>query len=95
AIKRELQEGEYKDGQLAKKINRVLRKSIIYAYEHPLESKSFIMNNAQEITEQVQQKHINLFVNNFTLDIGEQGEKAVNFLYEKYRQTIEEQKNNL
>ncbi|MEG0153606.1 MAG: 1,4-dihydroxy-6-naphthoate synthase, partial [Cellulosilyticaceae bacterium] len=77
AIKRELQEGEYKDGQLAKKINRVLRKSIIYAYEHPLESKSFIMNNAQEITEQVQQKHINLFVNNFTLDIGEQGEKAV------------------
>lgn len=85
AIRREL---EGVNGETAEKINRVLRRSILYAYEHPADSKAFIMQNAQELTEQVQQKHINLFVNDFTINIGQEGEKAVNFLYEKYLQTL-------
>lgn len=69
---------------LAKKINRVLRRSIEYAFLHPDKSSSFITDNAQEITKEVQEKHIKLFVNNFTLDIGEEGMEAVEFMYSKY-----------
>lgn len=88
AIKRELlhckEHPNNKEGDLAQKINRVLRRSIEYAYAHPQASNEFIMQNAQEITRQVQQQHINLFVNNFTIDIGTEGENAVNFIYQKY-----------
>lgn len=91
AIKRELLQCKENSGRnygnLAQKINRVLRRSIEYAYANPQVSREFIMQNAQEITEQVQQQHINLFVNNFTIDIGTEGENAVNFIYQKYFNT--------
>lgn len=79
AVKRELQ----KSG-LAQKINRVLKRSISYAYEHPGDSREFITENAREISAEVQQEHIRLFVNDFTLDIGDKGEKAVHVLYDQY-----------
>lgn len=79
AVKRELQ----KDG-LEQKINRVLKKSILYAYEHPGDSREFIRENAREISAKVQQEHIKLFVNDFTLDIGGKGEEAVRVLYDQY-----------
>ncbi|MEG0517957.1 MAG: 1,4-dihydroxy-6-naphthoate synthase [Bacteroidales bacterium] len=91
AIKRELlhykENPNNNEGDLAQKINRVLRRSIEYACAHPLASEEFIMQNAQEITRQVQQQHINLFVNNFTINIGTEGEKAVHFIYRKYFNT--------
>lgn len=79
AVKRELQ----KNG-LAQKINRALKRSILYAYEHPGDSREFITENAREISAEVQQQHIKLFVNDFTLDIGEKGEEAVRVLYDQY-----------
>lgn len=79
AIKRELQ----KNG-LAQKVNRVLKRSIVYAYAHPGDSGEFITQNAREISAEVQRQHIKLFVNDFTLDIGEKGEEAVRVLYDQY-----------
>lgn len=70
--------------ELILKINRVLRRSIEYAFANPHASAGYVMANAQELTLDVQQKHINLFVNDFTVDIGEQGRSAVEFLYSKY-----------
>lgn len=81
AIRRKLE-----DGQTEQKINRVLRRSIQYAYEHPAQSQAFITEHARELSQQVQQAHIRLFVNDFTLDIAEAGQAAVNFMYRKYLQ---------
>lgn len=71
---------------LEQKINRVLHRSIRYAYAHPEHSQEFITAHARELSPQVQQAHIRLFVNDFTLEIGKAGEEAVEFMYHKYLQ---------
>jgi len=77
AVNRELE----KDLQL--KINRVLRKSVEYAFKNPKSAYPYIKQYAQEMEEDVMYKHIELYVNNFTIDLGEDGRKAIEILYEK------------
>jgi len=60
-----------KDIQL--KINRLVRKSIEYAYENPDSSLAFIKLYAQEMAPDVMRKHIALYVNDYSFDLGETG----------------------
>lgn len=76
AIKRELI-------PFGNQINDIILKSIIYALENPLESASYIKEFAQEMDPVVQKKHIELYVNEFTKDIGRLGKEAVEILYKK------------
>jgi 1,4-dihydroxy-6-naphthoate synthase len=62
-------------------IGEKIRESIEHAYEHPEESSSYIQRHAQEIDEAVVRQHIGLYVNQFSLDIGDEGEKAIRFLF--------------
>jgi len=71
------------DGQLQQKINRVLKRSIEFAFSNPQVSAGYVCENAQEMDHDVQMKHIGLFVNNYTIDIGEIGRDAVEALYNK------------
>jgi 1,4-dihydroxy-6-naphthoate synthase len=48
-----------------------------------LSQKSYILENAQEKDEKVVQSHIDLYVNNYSLDLGDKGKKAIEFLLEK------------
>ena len=80
AVKR----GLPKDLQL--KIDKVLKNSVLYAFDHPREATGFIKANAQEMNEEVMYKHIQLYVNDFTRDLGTDGKKAVNTLYRKARE---------
>jgi 1,4-dihydroxy-6-naphthoate synthase len=77
AVKRELLE------EVQKKVERVLRRSIEYAFAHPEESHDFVCAHAQEMNEEVMRQHIALYVNRFSIDLGEKGWKAVNFFLEK------------
>lgn len=61
-------------------INSILKSSIQYAMQNPKASENFIAENAQELSKDIQKKHIELFVNKYTLDIDEIGEKAINKL---------------
>lgn len=61
-------------------IEEGIRQSIYYAHKHPEETQIYIHKHAQEIENSVTQKHINLYVNEYSLDIGPQGEKAIRFL---------------
>lgn len=65
------------------KVNRVLRKSVEYAFANPKSSSTFVKAHAQEMSEDVMYKHIDLYVNNYSVDLGEQGRKAVQLLFEK------------
>ncbi len=69
--------------ELQQKIDRLLRKSIEYAYQNPKESLPYIRQNAQAMQDTVMQKHINLYVNDFSLDLGKEGQEAICSLYEK------------
>ncbi len=59
---------------------RILRRSIEYAFDHPLVSRDYIKAHAQEMEDDVIDKHIALFVNDFSLSLGEEGRKAINTL---------------
>ena len=77
AIKRDM------DKKLQFKINRILRKSVEYAFENPKSAYPYIKKHAQEMDEEVMYKHIELYVNNYTLDLGNDGKEAIKSLYEK------------
>ena len=67
-------------GKIASIIEEGIRQSIYYAQKHPEETHIYIHQHAQEIEHSVTQQHIHLYVNEYSVDIGPQGEKAVRFL---------------
>ena len=76
AIKRNL------DKSLQEKVQRLIRKSIEFAFENPSESLAFVKCNAQEMDAEVMQKHINLYVNDYSISLGEKGKAAIEYMYE-------------
>ncbi|WP_448702032.1 menaquinone biosynthesis family protein [Mucilaginibacter sp. AW1-3] len=68
------------------KINRVLRRSVEYAFANPKSGLDFIRQHSQEMSEEVMYKHIHLYVNQYSVDLGTEGRKAINLLFEKARQ---------
>ena len=69
--------------QLKLKVERLLQESVNYAFKQPQASSEFVKANASEMSEAVQQQHIDLYVNEFSLDLGEQGKKAMELLFRK------------
>ncbi|AFQ42854.1 1,4-dihydroxy-6-naphthoate synthase [Desulfosporosinus meridiei] len=63
-----------------------IRESVRYAWAHPKESKEYILYHSRELSEEVTQAHIKLYVNEFTENIGEMGYKAVATLLGKAAQ---------
>lgn len=70
------------------RLNRVMRRSVLYGMEHPEEVMPFVRKYAQEMDENVMKKHIGLYVNDFTLDLGQEGRKAIEQLYNHENQII-------
>lgn len=75
------------DSEIQKKVNRVLQKSIQFAFDNPSSSYSFVKQYAQEMEDEVMHQHINLYVNSFTLQLGTEGEQAIKTLYEEATQS--------
>lgn len=71
------------DKELIIKINRIIRRSIDYAFAHRNEAMPYIREWARELSDEVTQSHINLYVNDFSRDLGEEGRAAISFLYQK------------
>ena len=67
------------------KIERVLRKSVEFAFENPNSSADYVKFHAQEMEKEVVDAHIALYVNSYSISLGEQGRKAVELLFEKSR----------
>ncbi len=66
---------------LITQVEAALRRSVEFAFAHPQEPKSYIRAHAQELDPQVIEQHIGLYVNDFSLDLGEEGEGAVAELF--------------
>ncbi len=71
------------DLALQQKIDRVLKKSVQYAFDNPSASDDYVRTHAQEMDENITKQHIGLYVNRYSLDLGETGKKAVNKLLER------------
>jgi 1,4-dihydroxy-6-naphthoate synthase len=48
---------------------------------HPDETQAYIRRHAQEIEESVTRQHIDLYVNEYSMDIGSDGEQAIRYLF--------------
>ncbi|HWW42857.1 1,4-dihydroxy-6-naphthoate synthase [Pedobacter sp.] len=66
---------------IQQKVNRVLRKSVEYAFQNPKSGLDFIRQHAQEMEEKVMYKHIELYVNQYSIDLGPEGRKAIDTLF--------------
>jgi 1,4-dihydroxy-6-naphthoate synthase len=64
------------------KINRVIKRSVEFAFANPKSGLEYIRSHAQEMSEEVMYKHIGLYVNKFSVDLGEEGKKAVKLLFD-------------
>lgn len=67
--------------EIALKVNRILRRSLEYAYRDSIASFDFVVAHAQEMDKDVMNNHIKLFVNEFTLDLGIEGRAAIEKLF--------------
>jgi 1,4-dihydroxy-6-naphthoate synthase len=68
-----------------RRLNRVLRRSVEYAFAHRADSLPFVRANAQEMSEEVMYRHIDLYVNEYSVDLGPEGRRAVELLFERAR----------
>lgn len=70
-------------GEMQRAVNRVLRRSVEYAFAHRAASLPFVREHAQEMSEDVMYRHIDLYVNEYSADLGVEGKRAVELLFER------------
>ncbi|NDC40567.1 MAG: 1,4-dihydroxy-6-naphthoate synthase [Chitinophagia bacterium] len=71
------------DRELKATVDSVIRQSIALSWQRYPELSPFIRNNAQEMEEAVMRQHIDLYVNEYSTDLGETGRKAIITLFDK------------
>ncbi len=71
------------DIKLQKTIDSLIKKSVEFAFADPESCMEYVKAHAQEMSEEVMKKHIALYVNEFSVNLGEVGKQAVNTLFSK------------
>jgi len=69
--------------EIVNRIDRVIRRSVEYAFANPKSGLDFIRSHAQEMSEEVMYKHIDLYVNRFSVSLGDEGKTAIRTLFRK------------
>jgi 1,4-dihydroxy-6-naphthoate synthase len=62
-------------------LNRVMRRSVEYAFAHREASLPYVRAHAQEMSEEVMYKHIDLYVNQYSVDLGGEGRRAIDLMF--------------
>lgn len=62
-------------------VSRIIHRSIEYGFENPEASASFIRANSKETSAAIVKKHIELYVNEYSLNLGQKGRKALTEFY--------------
>ena len=66
---------------LIRALDEAVRRSVAYALAHPEEALDYMRAHAQELSDEVIWAHVHTYVNAFSLDVGEEGERAVARLF--------------
>jgi 1,4-dihydroxy-6-naphthoate synthase len=67
-----------------KKIDWLIKQSVEYAFTQYPSLNDYIRTHAQEMSEEVMRKHIDLYVNDYSLDLKDEGKKAIQMLLDVY-----------
>ena len=74
------------DTAIQKKIDGLIKESVEYAFGHYPLLPEYVKQHSQEMEESVMRQHIDLYVNNFSIDLGDEGKQAVRKLLSVYQQ---------
>ena len=69
---------------VALKINELIRKSLDFAFKNYPVISDYVKQHSQEMSEDVMRQHIDLYVNNYSLDLGDEGKLAIESMYEVF-----------
>jgi 1,4-dihydroxy-6-naphthoate synthase len=75
------------DTKLQKTIDSLIKQSVEFAFANPESCMDFVKQHAQEMSEEVMKKHIALYVNDFSVDLGTIGKNAIQLLFDKAIET--------
>ena len=78
AIKRSI------DPQLTLQVDKLIRKSLEYSFAHYPAITDYVKQHSQAMEEKVMRQHIDLYVNDYSLDLGKDGKDAIKTLYEVF-----------
>ena len=70
---------------LLNQVNGLIRKSLEYAFANYPALPPYVRAHSQEMEETVMRQHIDLYVNNYSLDLGEDGRNAVHTLMQVFK----------
>ncbi len=65
------------DSHIALLVDSLIRQSVAYAFAHGHTISQYVKDHAQEMDESIMRQHIDLYVNDFSADIGKSGEAAI------------------
>jgi len=68
----------------ALKVNELIRKSLEFAFANYPVIPDYVKQHSQEMSEEVMRQHIDLYVNNFSLDLGDEGRQAIEALHQVF-----------
>ena len=69
------------DKEISLKIDRLIKKSILFAFSNYPLITEYVKQHSQKMSEDVMRQHIELYVNNFSIDLGIDGKQAIETLY--------------
>ena len=69
----------------ALKVNELIRKSLEYAFSNYPLITNYVKQQSQEMNEEVMRQHIDLYVNNYSIDLGIEGKKSINTLFNVFK----------
>jgi 1,4-dihydroxy-6-naphthoate synthase len=75
------------DVKFQKTIDSLIKQSVEFAFANPESCMDFVKQHAQEMSEEVMKKHIALYVNDFSVDLGTVGKNAIQLLFDKAIET--------
>jgi 1,4-dihydroxy-6-naphthoate synthase len=74
------------DSALQHKVDNLIKRSLEYAFENYPLITDYVKQHSQEMSESVMRQHIDLYVNNYSLQLGPEGKAAVNTFLDIYSQ---------
>jgi 1,4-dihydroxy-6-naphthoate synthase len=75
------------DADVQLKVDALIKESIEYAFSKYPELNDYIRIHSQEMSEEVMRKHIDLYVNQYSISLGNEGKSAIKKLMDVYQQT--------
>jgi 1,4-dihydroxy-6-naphthoate synthase len=76
---------------LKQQVDDLIRNSLTYAFNHYPEVTDYVKQHSQEMEESVMRQHIDLYVNDFSLGLNQDGKAAVYKLLKVYEQVNDSQ----